>query len=277
MKQNIKNRQNEKWNEWFAGITDGDGYFYINKKNEISYEVTTHTTDFRILTDIKNTLKGGTIHSRSGSNSMRYRVKEKRVLQNIVSRVNGKLCNKNRLAQFRKVCELLGVDEIQSPRILTKDSAYLAGIIDSDGTITISVSKVSSEDSQISGSRGKALRLANSRGYNQLSLTVTSIYEDSLSLLKQSYGFGSIYTEKASLKNRSPNIKYHWVIRSYEEFSQVYELIKKFPLRGVKMHRLRLAFFYFKYKDLKYHLQSPGTETFKIWKKFSFSWYRYSI
>nr|ALO21491.1 putative LAGLIDADG homing endonuclease [Lobochlamys culleus] len=246
MKQNIysiKNKHKEKWNEWFAGITDGDGCFYINKKNEISYEVTTHTTDFRILADIKNTLKGGTIHSRSGSNSMRYRVKEKKVLQNIVSRVNGKLYNKSRLAQFDKVCEILGVDKIESPRILIKESAYLAGIIDSDGTITISVSKSSSENSQISGSPGKALRLANSRGYNQLSLKVTSIYEDSIRILTDSYNFGTIYKEKASLKNKSPNIKYNWVISSYEEFSQVYELLKKFPLRGVKMHRIRLAFF----------------------------------
>jgi hypothetical protein len=401
-------KNTQKWNEWFAGITDGDGCFYINKKKEISYEVTTHTTDIRILVDIKNTLKGGAIRPRSGSKSVRFRVKAKLILQDIVVRLNGQLHNKYRLAQFQKVCEILGVAFISpsctfslaplfkikaintkgvaSPNIscyasettagasssvlpllplvispsvispsvispsvrlvrlvrlvkkqitpisqdsntfgfasvqsnagskrsntfgsiteneigeeqheierqeierqeigkevatISQQSAYLAGIFDSDGTITITISKTSAENSQVSGAAGKALRLAHSRGFNQLSATVTSIDKNVITLLKDSYNFGSVYEEKINLRrNKSPNAKYHWTICSYEDFVKLYELLKKFPLRGIKMHRIRLAFIYFKYKDLKYHLQPPGTELFKIWEKFCNSWFRYSI
>ena len=28
----MNNKNLDKWNEWFAGLTDGDGCFYINKK-----------------------------------------------------------------------------------------------------------------------------------------------------------------------------------------------------------------------------------------------------
>lgn len=269
--------KNSLWNEWFAGITDGDGCFYINKKNEISYELTTHITDSRILWTIKDTLKGGSIQIRSGSKSVRYRVKEKKVIKDIVSRLNGKLYNKNRLVQFSKVLKILEIEKIDNPPLLDKNSSYLAGLIDSDGTVTISVSKSSAVNSTISKDYGKVLKLAHSRGFNQLSLKVTLIDKENITLLKESYNFGTIYEEKVSLKGKSPKTKYHWTIRSYEEFSKLYELLKKFPLRGVKMHRIRLAFLYFKYKDLKYHLQDPGTEKFKIWEKFAKSWFKYSI
>jgi hypothetical protein len=269
----IKN--NSLWNEWFAGLTDGDGCFYINKKNEISYELTTASNDSRILWNIKNTLKGGSIKIRSGSKSIRYRVKEKRVIKDIVFRLNGKLYNKNRLIQFDKVLQILEIEKIENSSLLDKKSSYLAGLIDSDGTITISVSKSKAAHSTISKAHGKVLKLTHSRGFNQLSLKVSLIDKENINLLKESYNFGTIYEEQKSLKLRAPKIKYHWTLRSAEEFSKLYELLKIFPLRGVKMHRIRLAFLYFKYKDLKYHLQEPGTEKFKIWEKFANTWFKY--
>ena len=73
------NPDNQKWNQWFAGLTDGDGCFYLNKKERsVSYEITTHTTDVRVLYNIKNKLKAGTVKLRSNSQSVRYRVKKKK-------------------------------------------------------------------------------------------------------------------------------------------------------------------------------------------------------
>lgn len=51
-------KKNIIWDEWFAGVVDGDGYFYINKKNEISFELTTALVDLDILHNIKKKLKG---------------------------------------------------------------------------------------------------------------------------------------------------------------------------------------------------------------------------
>jgi hypothetical protein len=271
------NTKNEKWNQWLAGITDGDGCFYINKKEKsVSFEVTTHTTDVRVLYNIKNMLKTGTVQLRSNSQSVRYRVKQQAAILDIVNRLNGKLHNQARLEQFKKVCELLKVQQIPSPSWLQKENAYLSGLIDSDGSVSISVSNSSAEDSQISGVAGRTIRLINSKAHNQISLKVTSIDRNYLDLVQNSYGLGTIYVEKPNKKNRSPNPKNHWTIRSYQDFQQVYEYLKLSPLKSVKMHRIRLALLYFKYKDLGYHLKAPGTIEAKIWTKFCKSWFKYS-
>jgi hypothetical protein len=47
-------------------LVDGAGYFYINKKNEIGFEITTSSEDGdRILCHIKNKLNAGSV-KRSG-------------------------------------------------------------------------------------------------------------------------------------------------------------------------------------------------------------------
>jgi len=271
------NTKDNKWNQWLAGITDGDGCFYLNKKeNSVSFEVTTHTTDVRILRNIKNTLKAGTVKLRSNSQSVRFRVKKQATILDIVNRLNGKLYNKARIAQFKKVCELFKVQQIPSPSLLKKENAYLSGLIDSDGSFAISVSKSSAEDSQKSGVEGRTIRLINSKAQNQITLKITSMDQNNLNLVQNSYCFGTIYMEKPNKENRSPNTKYHWTIRSYKDFQSVYEYLKLNPLKSVKMHRMRLTLLYFKYKDLGYHLKDPATIESKIWSKFAKSWFKYS-
>nr|YP_009632282.1 hypothetical protein [Parallela transversalis]AYQ22871.1 hypothetical protein [Parallela transversalis] len=273
----IDTTYSDNWSQWFAGLTDGDGCFYISKKEgSVSFEITTHTTDARVLYNIKNKLKAGSVRLRSNSESVRYRVKQKTAILDIVYRLNGKLHYKARIAQYAVVCELLNVQQLPTASILKKTDAYLSGLIDSDGSFAISVAKSSAEDSQISGVAGKITRLANSKGHSQLSLKVTSIDKDLLIFVQKSYGFGSIYIQQANKKNNQPNIIYHWTIKSYHDFQCLYEYLKKNPLKSVKMHRMRLSLLYFKYKDLGYHLKPEDTIESKIWAKFCKSWFKYS-
>lgn len=273
--KNLNN--NEKWNKWFAGLTDGDGCFYINKsENSVSFEITTHTTDVRTLYIIKNMLKAGQVKLRSGSNSVRYRVKQKSVIIEIIERLNGKLYNPARVSQFKQVCNMYNIQYITPPSFISKDDAYLSGLIDSDGSFAISVTNSSAVDSQISGVAGRIIRLANARGFSQISLKITSSYETYLNLIKDSYGYGSVYLEKANIKNKNPNCKYNWTIKSDADFQTLFEYLKKNPLKTVKMHRMRLSLLYFKYKNLNYHLKPAGTIESKVWAKFSKLWYKYS-
>lgn len=265
------------WNDWFAGLVDGNGCFYINKNSEISFELTTHVIDSRILYNIKNTLKGGSVKLRSGSKSIRYRVKKKAIIYDIVFRLNGKLQNPSRLINFQKICQQLTIKYKTPPQITSPDNSYLSGLIDSDGTISISLSYSSQEDSQKIGTMGKCIRLQNSRGFNQIYLKVTSIHESQIFFIQQSYKIGKIRQEKENKSNKCPNIKYHWVLRSEREFQFIYAYLKKHPLRSVKMHRIRLALVYFHYKKLKYHLKNSETVEYKLWSKFCKSWFKYSI
>lgn len=90
--------------------------------------------------------------------------------------------------------------------MLEMPNGYLAGLIDSDGTISISISKSNAILSQKPGKEGKIARLSKSRGYNQIYLKITSIYKEPLYLINRSYNFGSIYTEKKILRIKSQKI-----------------------------------------------------------------------
>ena len=79
-----------------------------------------HITDSKIVTNIKNVLKAGSVKLRSHSNSIRYRVKQKSVIIDIINRLNGKLYNPARLEQFQKVCQLLNISLVAAPILLEK-------------------------------------------------------------------------------------------------------------------------------------------------------------
>lgn len=267
----------DKWNQWFAGFTDGDGSFCISRKeNSVSFEITTHVTDARVLGIVKNKLKAGTVKPRSGSKSVRYRVKQKAVILDIIKRLNGKLRNPARIAQFKQVCAMHNVQYIEPPSLISKEDGYLSGLIDSDGSFAMSVSNSSEADSQISGVEGKIIRLINAKGFSQISLKATSSYKAYLDNIADSYNYGTVYREQANKKNRNPKDKHHWTIKSYEDFHLLYEYVKKNPLKTVKLHRMRLSLLYFKYKALNYHLKPAGTIESKVWAKFAKSWYKYS-
>ena len=151
---------------------------------------------------------------RSHSNSIRYRVKQKSVIIDIINRLNGKLYNPARLEQFQKVCQLLNINLVAAPLLLEKNNNYLAGLIDSDGTLSISISHSSFENSQKSGIDGKLIRLIDSKSYNQIYLRITSQYREQVLLIQNSYGFGSIYEEKTNRTNKKMKPMYHWTIRS---------------------------------------------------------------
>ena len=107
-------------------MVDGDGYFYINKTNEISFEITTFSEDGdRILSHIKNKLKAGSVKPRSGSKSTRYRVKQKQIIKQIVIRLNGQLQNPKRLKQFQTVCDLLCIVRLASTNTVKPSHGYL--------------------------------------------------------------------------------------------------------------------------------------------------------
>jgi hypothetical protein len=275
-----KNITKELWNEWLAGITDGDGCLFINKKeNSISFEVTTHITDIRVVTNIKNILKAGTVKKRSNSESVRYRVKAKAAIIDILNRLNGNLYNPARIKQFIAACKMVGI----TPKLPTetlvmekKSYAYLAGLIDSDGSLVVSVSGSTAADSQLSGLHGKITRLTNSKAHNQIRLKVTTSHKNYAELIQNTFGFGAIYAQKPNIKNKAPNPLYHWTVSSQEDFELLSESLKMFPLKSLKMHRLRLSLLYFKYKKLSYHLKEAGTIEGKIWSKFAKSWYKYS-
>lgn len=271
----VKAKNENDWNEWFAGLLDGDGCFFISKAKEVSVEITTHIFDVKLLAHVKDKLGGGSIKMRSGSQSVRYRVKAKPIVYEILTRVNGKLHNEKRLAKYQEACQLFQIEPIASGP-LSPTSPYIAGLIDSDGTICLHVSSTKQEFSIMPGVEGRIQRLIHSRGANQIGLKIASVDKANIDFLLQTYQFGKIYCAAESPKKKRQQVQYHWTLRDPADFQTLSTILQKFPLKSVKMHRLRLVPLYFKYKEFHYHLTSVGSIEFKQWEKFCRLWYKYS-
>ena len=233
---------NKKWNQWLAGLIDGDGSFILSKKGYDSLEITMDLRVEHALQIIKN-VYGGSIKLRSGISALRYRVHHKTGLLTLINDVNGEIRNSNRLVQLNKICLKYEISLIY-PQKLTFDNSWLSGFFDSDGTITI-----------------------NSIN-NQLSISVSQKTYELLQPLLELYG-GHIYIDRGSSQS------FKWYVTKRENILNIIDYFKTHPSRSAKKNRLHLVPKYYELKDLKAHKALPGTLLEKSWKYFQTKWLKY--
>nr|AIT94633.1 putative LAGLIDADG homing endonuclease [Chlorosarcina brevispinosa] len=267
IKQCMEKNSETGWNQWLAGIIDGDGYLAISKDGYAYLEITMDINDEIALSQIKRKL-GGTVTPRSGSKSIRFRIKNKAGMVNCINCINGEIRNSIRIEQFQKVCHHLQIPYIPA-KPLTLDNGYTAGLFDADGTITICVNKSSAKDSIRSGIEGKIARLCYSRDYHQLTLKITNKYKENVSIFKHLFEIGEICCDNS----RKTGPIYHWYFRSYSDVFQFLQYLKKHPLRSAKKNRLFLLNLYFSLKKRKAHLADYESIQFKNWKNFCKKWF----
>jgi LAGLIDADG endonuclease len=135
IKDNHNNEISLKFKEWFAGITDGDGYIYVTKEGYVGFEMTLPSHDEKVLRLIQNKF-GGNIKAKAGIKAVRYRSQNKTTVIKIINCLNGLINNNIRLAQLHKACLVLNIPIKESVKP-TIDSAYISGLLDSDGTLNI--------------------------------------------------------------------------------------------------------------------------------------------
>lgn len=119
--------------EWAAGLIDGDGYIGLSRGKYASLEVTIEHRDIHCL-ELLVTLFGGTI-SPSGLGALRWRLHNKAAVVAALTALMGLLHNPVRLAQLARVCVVYNIPYL-APKPLHFTSSYLAGLIDSDGSVT---------------------------------------------------------------------------------------------------------------------------------------------
>jgi len=124
-----------KFKEWFAGLTDGYGYIYVNKKGCVGFELNLPSEDVKVARILQNKF-GGRVHARSGYKAVRYRTHNKDTVCKIVQCLNGLVVNNIRLAQLHKVGLALNIC-IKKPILPSINSAYISGLFDSEGAIDI--------------------------------------------------------------------------------------------------------------------------------------------
>jgi ubiquinol-cytochrome c reductase cytochrome b subunit len=113
------------FNQWLAGLIDGDGCFLKSKTGYSSCEITVALEDERMLRIIQNKL-GGAIKARSGVKAIRWRLHNRPGMLDLVNRINGYIRHNNRLLQLNQVCVALGL-QLLSPDTLHKEHGWFAG------------------------------------------------------------------------------------------------------------------------------------------------------
>ena len=230
------------FNEWLAGLIDGDGCFLLNKKGYVSLEITMEIRDEHCLNIIKNNY-GGSLKLRSNANAIRYRLHHKSGLLKLIHNINGLIRNPTRILQLNKICVYYGINII-FPNKLTYSNAWLAGFFDADGTITINKTN------------------------NQLSISVSQKTTQILEPLVELYG-GHIYIDRGKYTS------FKWYITEKLTILKLIEYFKINPSRSGKKNRLHLIPKFYELKDLKAHKALENTKLSKSWDNFFIQWDNY--
>lgn len=125
-----------KQKEWLSGIIDGDGNFDIriinNQKVLRSIRIVQSIRDSRILYKVKDLLKGGSIKIKN-KNCLIYTISTKFLMTNCLNAINGNI--RIKIVGFILACQSLNIIYIEADKIISQNSAYFAGLVDTDGSI----------------------------------------------------------------------------------------------------------------------------------------------
>jgi hypothetical protein len=236
-------KNDPKWNQWLAGLIDGDGSFYLTKKGYASLEITMDIRDEHALQIIKN-VYGGSIKLVSGAKALRYSLRHKQGFLALVNDVNGEIRNSYRLMQLNKICLNYEIALIYSEK-LTYKNGWLSGFFDADGSVTL-----------------------NSNN-GQLAITLTQKTSEILQPLLDIYG-GSIYIDRTS-----NNFK--WYISDKKDIINLISYFKQYPPRSLKKNRLHLIPRCYELKEIGAHkaLEETYPLLAKSWVIFKAKWAKY--
>uniref|UniRef100_UPI002237C501 LAGLIDADG endonuclease n=1 Tax=Ramaria rubella TaxID=113071 RepID=UPI002237C501 len=229
-------REEKVFNQWLAGLIDGDGCFQLSKKGYASLEIVMQTRDKNCLYQIKQKF-GGSVKLRSGVNYLRYRMHHKKGMLDLINAVNGEIRNPIRLLQLNKICDKYNIQLIQ-PLTLTYENGWFSGFFDSDGSVYLNIAAA------------------------QVYITAGQKNKYLLDLICNLYG-GTVYIEKISFK---------WIAYKKSEILKLLDYFKMCPSRSAKNNRLKSIKRYHELRELKAHLASDLTILGKAWKKFLLRW-----
>lgn len=234
-----KNKSELSWNQWLAGLIDGDGCFLVSKFGYTSCEITMSIEDERALLEIKQKV-GGSVKIRAGLNALRYRLHHKAGMIDLVTRINGYIRNSVRLKQLELVCKTLNIP-LKEPFELDKLNGWFSGFFDADGTVTYSIKN----------------------GYPQLTISVTNKLKENVQHFEKNF-LGKVYFDKGGYGS------YKWSIQSKKDIEFFIDYVKNCPTRSHKKQRLFLIPKYYKLKNLKAYEQASILN--KAWLIFTEDW-----
>jgi len=238
---NVNNNNKDLlFNQWLAGLIDGDGYFILTKKGYNSCEITMDARDKKALYEIKHKY-GGTLKQISNANAYKYKLRHRVGLISLINDVNGLIRNPIRLLQMNKLCVKFNI-ELKYPNPLTFNNGWLSGFIDSDGSIYFN---------EASGQ----VFISISQKNRYLLEPLISIYGGRIDIL-------------------SPKIEaFKYIIyRKTELFKLIDNYFNNYPLKTEKMKRINLIKQFYLVRIYK---KNQDINKFNEWIKFKDKWEKY--
>jgi hypothetical protein len=231
------------FNQWLAGLIDGDGCFLMSKAGYTSCEITMGEADERALRLVQNKVSGS-IKPRKGVKALRYRVHNHPGMIELVNRVNGHVRNPIRLAQLAKVCDKLGIEPRQPDELHAKHH-WFAGLFDADGTITFS--------------------LKGPYQQPQLTISATNKLAENVAHFPPVFG-GGLYYDKAQKGC------WKWSVQSRADVLRMLTYFRACPSHSAKAKRLLLVKQFHALVAQGAHRSAPGTALHADWTKFTSRW-----
>jgi hypothetical protein len=235
----LQNQTEQSWNQWLAGLIDGDGCLLVSSKGYTSLEITMGLRDESTLFEIKQKL-GGSIQLRSSSNAFRYRLHDRNGMLCLMEKINGLCRHPTRIIQLKKVCEKLNIP-FKKIEQLTFYDGWFSGFFDADGTVCIR--------------KGK---------YPQLTISVSQKEKEIVQLFQNRFG-GNVRFDKSATV-------YKWDIINSQQIFDFCDFLKKNPLRSSKKRRVFLIPKYFELREAFAYRAADSTILLKAWKIFEQDW-----
>ena len=225
------------FNEWLAGVIDGDGHFYLF--NKIQYLcITMGTRDLDTLKEIQNKF-GGKIYQVSKANAFKYMLMRKKDLIHLINSVNGEIRNPTRIEQMNKLCIKFNI-KLNEPKPLTYNNGWFSGFLDSDGCISLNI-------------RLNQVYIIASQKYNHMLLPLIKLY-------------GGVIIDNI----KSSSTFNYRINRKEDVIKLIDNYLTHYPLRTIKLNRLNLIKDYY---NLKTYNNNPNDiSKYNTWIEFKDRW-----
>jgi NADH:ubiquinone oxidoreductase subunit 2 (subunit N) len=228
------------FNEWLAGLIDGDGHFILSKSGSARLYIVMDIRDKGALYEILHKF-GGSIRPIAGAKALRYNLSNKKGLLKLIEAVNGNIRNPTRLLQLNKLCNKYNVT-LKYPKPLTFNNGWFSGFVDSDGSIY----------------------------YNELSGQVfISATQKNIYLLEPLI---NIYGGRIDPSNARGEVFKYIIYRKKEIFNMIDNYFNVYPLRTLKFNRLKLIK---KFYEVKIYNKSDNVLKLNEWITFKDKWEKY--
>jgi hypothetical protein len=237
----ITDSEDLSFRQWLAGLIDGDGYFLLSKNGYNSCEITMDARDKKVLYLVQHKY-GGSVKKISNANAFKYKLRNRAGLIAIIKDVNGLIRNPTRLLQMNKLCEKFNI-ELKYANNLTFNDGWLAGFIDSDGSVY----------------------------YNEASGQVfIGISQKNKYLLEPLI---HIYGGRVDISSPKIEAFKYVMYRKAELFNLIDNYFSKYPLRTEKMKRVNLIKQFYLVRLSK---KNSDVVKFNEWVKFKDKWEKFT-